>query len=139
MPAFSGSYSGRAQSQTIINVPDVAGHAMDLFNLQSVQKCTDKLWDGAAVVLCATTDLTGGRGKQSGYFTNIRNGADRNHGTFKGTVKQKGDQVIVDGTWKITGGTGKFAKITGNGTFRTTVAAATGEASVVWDGNYTTG
>ena len=138
MTAFSGSYSGRAQSQSILNVPDVAGHMLDLFLLPAVQKSTDPLWDGAPTVYCGTTDLIGGQGRQTGYFVNTRLNGDQDHGTFEGKVSQNSDKVIVDGTWKSTGGTGKFAQVAANGTFRTTVAAS-GEAEVVWEGNYTNG
>lgn len=138
MTAFSGSYSGRAQSQSILNVPDVAGHMLDLFLLQSVHKSTDPQWDGATALYCGTTDLTGGQGRQTGYFVNTRSHSDQDHGTFEGKVSQSGDKVIVDGTWKHTGGKGKFARIAGNGTFRTTVSAS-GDGEVVWEGNYTIG
>lgn len=136
MPTMSGSYSGRAQSQLVVTVPDVPGHVLDAFYFAATQSCTDAMVDGMTCALCGTSDLTGGQGRQSGYFTNTRPGGDQNHGTFEGVVGPDGDQTTVVGTWKFVGGAGRFAGITGNGTFKT-VASATGDLSVTWDGAYT--
>lgn len=135
MPAMSGSYSGKPQSHTAINVPDVPGHVIETFYLAAKQTCSDPLIDGNLCVLCGTTDVVSGRGRQSGYFTNTAPDGSRNHGTFQGTVGPDGDSTIIVGTWTFTGGTGAALGITGTGTFKTTTSA-TGDLEIAWDGGY---
>ena len=138
MPNFSGSYTGRAQSQSVLVIPDVADHTLALAIIPAVQKCTDPLWDGATCSYCGTTDTVAGQGTQSGYYINTRAGGDQDHGTFKGSVATNGGEMTVEGTWTSTGGTGKLSKVSGNGTFKARTVSAT-DIEVVWDGTYSLG
>ena len=138
MPSFSGSYSGRAQSQSILTIPDVPDHTLVLAIIQAVQKCTDPLWDGAICSYCGTTDAVAGQGTQSGYYVNTRQGGDQDRGTFKGAVVTTDGETTVEGTWTSTGGTGQFSKVSANGNFKVRAVSAT-DVEVVWSGAYTLG
>ena len=62
-----------------------------------------------------TADTVEGNGTMRGYFRNVHANGDIDHGTNECTVAMSGTDAIMTGTWRFTGGTGKFAKITGNG------------------------
>jgi hypothetical protein len=135
MPAFSGSYTGRVQSQSVSAVPDVDGHTIAIAIIPTRQKSSDPLWEGAEMTYCATTDTIGGNGSQRGYFINQHPNGDRDHGTFEGNVTTTNGSMAVQGTWKLTGGTGMFASVKGTGTFQarmTTLVDVEGS----WTGTY---
>ena len=56
-------------------------------------------------------------------------------GTFEGKVTVNGSQINVEGTWKITSGTGKVSGATGGGTFKTKFTPP-GVVECSWDGKY---
>ena len=135
MPEFSGSYIGRVASQSASSVPDQADHVLALAVIPTKQTCTDPLWNGATMTYCATSDTVAGNGIQRGYFTNERAGGDRDYGSFEGKLTAAGDSVTVEGTWQHTGGTGKFAKIKGNGTYKARMTSPV-DVEGAWSGNY---
>ena len=65
-----------------------------------------------------TADLIAGSGPQSGYFVNDHPEGDRDFGTFEGRIVTSGDEVTIEGTWKFTGGTGRFKGLRGGGTYK---------------------
>jgi hypothetical protein len=138
MTAFSGSYTARTHSQSVVTVPDVPDHAVALTAVSGEQKCTDPLWNGATVAFWGTTDTIAGQGTQNGYFTNAHADGDQNHGTFQGKVTTNGSEVTAEGTWTLTGGTGKFVRVSGRGTYKLRVISPI-DAEVVWDGDYNLG
>jgi len=92
MTAFSGSYTARTHSQSVVTVPDVPDHAVALTAVSGEQKCTDPLWNGATVAFWGTTDTIAGQGTQNGYFTNAPAEGDQNYGTFQGKVTTNGSE-----------------------------------------------
>jgi hypothetical protein len=67
------------------------------------------------------TPTTGNQGTVEGEITTIlclngQESPNRIFFSFEGTYKQAGGAVRIDGTFEITGGTGIFADITGEGT-----------------------
>lgn len=135
MANFSGSYAGRAESQSVLIVSDVPDHTLALSIVSAVQNCTDPLWNGAVCSYCGTTDTVAGQGTQSGYYVNKRAGGDQDQGTFEGRVVTNGGETTVEGTWKSTGGTGKFSNVSANGTFKVRNTSAT-DVEVVWSGTH---
>ena len=73
-----------------------------------------------------------------GYFRNVHANGDIDHGTNECTVTMSGTDAIMTGTWRFTGGTGKFAKITGNGVFSGKQASPTNSEGT-WSGSYIIG
>ncbi len=75
--------------------------------------------------------------EQSGYLRRLHKNGGTTYGSFEGmrktTVKEDGSlETTWEGTWKHTGGTGKFKNIKGGGTYR---GKATAEgASTEWEG-----
>jgi hypothetical protein len=51
MPNFSGSFSGRATSQTTIALEDIPNHDLNLLEVRGVQKTSDVNWKDAKITL----------------------------------------------------------------------------------------
>jgi hypothetical protein len=135
MPDCSGSFSGRATSQTTISLPDVSNHDLNLMEVRGVQKSTDHNWDNAKITYWGTADLIAGNGPQQGYFVNEHGDGDRDFGTFEGKIVTTGGQVTIEGTWKYTDGTGNFQGLTGGGPYKGRMTSPT-EVENTWEGAY---
>ena len=69
------------------------------------------------------SDSVAGTGTSRGYFRRLHKNGDTTYGSYEGTHKttDKEDgswERTSEGTYKITGGTGKFKNIKGGGTYR---------------------
>src|SRR6266478_3985679 len=135
MPNFSGSFSGRATSQTVVSLEDVPNHEMHLATIAGLQKSSDEKWKDARITYWGVSDLVGGNGTQSGYFVNVHANGDRDTGTFEGKVKTAGGQVTIEGRWKYADGSGQFNGITGGGTYKGRMTSPT-ELENTWEGTY---
>jgi hypothetical protein len=56
-------------------------------------------------------------------------------GLNEGKVTTAGSETTLEGTWAFCGGTGKFAGITGQGTYRGRMPSAS-EVEMSWEGRY---
>jgi hypothetical protein len=83
-----------------------------------------------------TGDLVNGNGPQKGYWCNERTDGDRDWGTFEGKITTSGQQVSMEGTFRFTGGTGKFKGITGSGKYKGHFPSVMDVVNE-WDGEYT--
>jgi len=135
MPDCSGSFSGRATSQTTISLPDASNHDLSLVEVRGVQKSTDQHWENAKITYWGTADVTTGNGAQRGYFVNEHADGDRDFGTFEGKIVTTGGEIALEGNWKYTGGTGNFQGLTGGGTYKGRMTSAT-EVENTWEGAY---
>src|SRR5712692_5602322 len=122
MPNFSGSFSGRATSQTTIALEDIPNHDLNLLEVRGVQKTSDDNWKDAKITYWGTADLVGGSGPQRGYFVDVHANGDRDIGT-------------IEGTWKYSDGTGQFKGLTGGGTYKGRMTSPT-EVENTWEGTY---
>src|SRR5215831_16522363 len=77
-------------------------------------------------------------GTQTGYFMNTRANGDIDRGTFTARVTTADGATTMEGTWKHSGGTGAFSKITGNGTYKGRITSPS-EVEVSWEGTYDLG
>jgi hypothetical protein len=135
MPAISGNFSGTVRTQTSFSVPDQPGHELRVAETSGTQRSSDEKWNNATMTYWGVSDTLEGQGTQRGYFFTQHAGEDRDWGTFEGQVRASGSQIIVEGSWQFTGGSGSFKGLTGSGTFRTTLTPpASVEAS--WQGTY---
>jgi len=135
MPSITGSFAGRAVSQCSVSVPDQPNHEMQLMQVNGVQKSPDPNWNDSQMSYWGSSDLIELNGMQRGYFTNQHRDGDRDCGTFEGKITTTGAQMAVEGTWKFTGGTGKYEGLTGNGTFKGRMTAP-GAFEDTWEGHY---
>lgn len=135
MPNFSGSFSARANSQSMISLEDMPDHEMHLTTIAGTQKSSDANWKDSRITYWATSDLVRGSGTQRGYFVNVHANGDRDIGTFEGRVAMAGAQVTIEGTWKYTDGTGMFKGIKGGGTYKGRMTSPM-EVENTWEGNY---
>src|SRR5215831_7299122 len=138
MTQFSGSFSGKSNSQAMIALKDTPGHEMSLIEINGPQKSSDPRWNGSTVSYWGISDLTAGNGTQTGYFMNTRANGDIDRGTFTARVTTADGATTMEGTWKHSGGTGAFSKITGNGTYKGRITSPS-EVEVSWEGTYDLG
>ena len=73
-------------------------------------------------------DAVAGTGTHRGYVRRLHKNGDITYGSYEGmhktTVKEDGSsETTWEGTYKVTGGTGKFKNIQGGGTYRGKVTA----------------
>jgi hypothetical protein len=135
MPNLSGSFSGRAAAQPALVLHDVSDHDLNLIEVRGVQKSPDEKWNDSKITYWGTADLIAGSGTQSGYFVNDHADGDRDFGTFEGRITTSGAEVTLEGTWKFTGGTGKFRGLRGGGTYRGRMTSPVGVENT-WEGSY---
>ena len=135
MPNVSGSFSGRATSQSTIALDDISNHDLNLLEVRGVQKSPDEKWNNSKITYWGTADLIAGNGPQRGYFVNEHADGDRDFGAFEGKIVTTGGEIALEGNWKYTGGTGKFQGLTGGGTYKGRMTSAT-EVENTWEGAY---
>jgi hypothetical protein len=84
----------------------------------------DPDWNETEQIAYEQDDLVAGTGTQRGYYVRSHKNGDTEYGTYEGTQKttNKEDgswlETTWEGTYKISGGTGKFKNIKGSGTYR---------------------
>jgi hypothetical protein len=135
MPNFHGSFVGKVSSQAMTTVTDVSNHDLSLVQISGPQTVSDPLWKDAIVSYYGMADLVSGNGTQTGYFVNQHPDGDTDHGTFHAKITTAANGVTLEGTWEHTGGTGKFAKLTGKGTYKGVMTSPT-EVKTDWKGAY---
>jgi hypothetical protein len=135
MPNLSGSFTGRANTQSTITLDDLPNHDLNLLGVRGVQKTSDEEWNNSVVTYWGTADLIAGNGPQRGYFVNEHTDGDRDFGTFEGTITTSDGQVTIEGAWKFTGGTGKLKGLTGGGHYSGRMTSPV-EVENTWDGTY---
>lgn len=135
MAEFSGSFSGRVRVFTTLSAADISGHELQTLEITGSQNSTDAHWNGARVTYWGVSDLISGNGTQRGYYVNERADGSRDWGTFEGKVVTTQDGTTIEGTWRVSDGTKKFAGATGQGTYKTRLTSPT-ELECQWHGRY---
>jgi len=135
MPSIKGLFSGKITKQSEIMLTDQPGHGMSIGEVSGTQKSPDPLWNDASITYWAVTDLVGGKGSQRGYFDNVHADGARDWGTFEGKVSTKNGTTSIAGTWKYSGGDGKYRGIKGGGKFKVVMKSET-ELGCNWSGDY---
>jgi hypothetical protein len=138
MPDFSGSCSAKLGSQTMMPVPGGTDHMIGVSTGSGAQSSSDANWNGAHLTNWGTADTVGGNGEQRGYFRNEHPNGDVDYGTFEAKLTMSDAGPTMTGTWRFTDGTGKLAKITGNGVFNGKQTSLTG-SEMTWSGSYSLG
>jgi hypothetical protein len=135
MTKVSGSFSGKATWQATASIPDRGTHDLGVMEISGRQTSSDPEWNHAAITYWGMADLTDGSGSQRGYFHNVHVDGDRDWGSFDGKVTTLGQHTTIEGTWQYTGGTGKFQRISGGGTYNGRMTSPT-EVATEWAGEY---
>jgi len=135
MLPVSGSFSVSIRMQSIVSPADQPNHSLSVAEMRGTQSSADSKWNDATITYWGTTDMQGTQGTQRGYFQNDHGADGEDHGTFESTVSVVNGQAVAEGTWQYTGGSGTFAGITGNGTFRSTLTSPT-TIEGKWQGAY---
>jgi len=84
----------------------------------------DPEWNGTEQIVYDQSDSVAGTGTHRGYYVRLHKNGDIDYGPYEGTHKttNKEDGSFLEATWegtyKITGGTGKFKNVKGSGTYR---------------------
>jgi hypothetical protein len=135
MPAITGSFSGNVKVQAELAVSDQSNHELSVAEIRGTQKSSDEKWNNAQITYWGVTDVVGGKGNQRGYFVNVHGEDGRDWGTFEGKITTRGGETSVEGTYQFTGGSGKFERLTGNGTFKIKMPSPR-EVQGTWQGTY---
>ena len=135
MPSISGSFSGKVTQQFGLPLNDQSNHLLAIAEVNGTQRSPDPLWDNSKISYWGSNDLINGEGRQSGYFNNVHPDGGRDFGTFEGKVSTADGTITVEGTFKFTGGDGRYSGITGDGTFKTVTKSET-EVEATWNGAY---
>jgi hypothetical protein len=133
---ITGSFSGKITAQASAELHHEHGHALSLAQVAGTQKSSDPLYDGARITYWGTGDLVNGSGTQQGYWCNEHQDGDLDWGTFEGKVNITPQSATMEGTFKFTGGTGKFKGLTGSGTYKGHFPSPN-EVVNNWHGEYT--
>jgi hypothetical protein len=137
MPSASGSFIGKTNPQAMVSLTDAPDHEMSLIEVTGPQTSSDPLWNGATVSYWGAADLVAGCGTQIGYFMNRHANGDIDRGTFAGKITTAAGAVTMEGSWKYSGGTGAFARISGGGTYKGRISPTDVQTS--WEGTYQLG
>lgn len=135
MPSIRGSFSGKIVNQAGLPLNDQPDHQLGIAEVQGSQNSPDPLWNDSKITYWGITDLINGEGSQNGYFNNVHPDQGRDWGTFEGKVTSAGGVMTVEGTFKMTGGDGKYRGISGGGKFKT-VAKSETLVEATWEGAY---
>ena len=118
MTKVSGSFRAKAHWQATASIPDKGSHDIGVVEIAGRQTSSDPKWNDAAITYWGMADLTDGSGPQRGYFHNAHADGDQDWGSFEGKITTSGQEVTIEGTWEYTGGTGKFQRISGSGSYK---------------------
>ena len=135
MAKVSGTFSGKVTVQSAVALADAENHALSLVEVAGLQKSSDPLYNDAKITYWGTADLVAGSGPQQGYWVNDHTDGDRDWGTFEGKLTTSGQQVTMEGTYKHTGGTGKFKGMSGGGNYKGHFPSAVDVVNN-WEGEY---
>jgi hypothetical protein len=114
---------------------DQPNHVLSIAEIAATQKSSDDKWNNVPIAYWGTADLVDGKGTQTGYFVDDHGADGRDWGTFEGQCSVAGGATTIEGTWRYTGGSGKFAGITGQGAFKSKLTPPV-DVECSWQGVY---
>jgi hypothetical protein len=135
MNEFSGSFSGHATVLTVLSLNDVPGHELQTVEICGPQSSTDEKCNTARVTYWGVSDTVAGTGTQRGYYLNERADGSRDWGTFEAKVVTNRGETSIEGMWQASDGTGMFAGIKGQGTYKTRLTSPM-DVQCTWEGRY---
>jgi hypothetical protein len=143
---FSGTGKfGPMLSQTMLLPADAPNHQVTLVNRLQTWNSSDPDWNDVQVTQFVFSDYVGGSGYHRGHNVNMHPGGDRTFLSYEGQTTRNTNpdgswEARFEGKFRLTGGTGKFRGITGEGTYLGKGSAPGGPtataASFEWQGEY---
>jgi hypothetical protein len=128
---------GPPMSRTVVSPGDDPKHELVLSIRRDITTSSDADWNETEQIVYEQGDSVAGTGTHRAYFRRLHKNGETDYGPYEGThkttVKEDGSwETTWEGTYKVTGGTGKFKNSKGSGTYR---GKATAEgASTDWEG-----
>jgi hypothetical protein len=130
--------NGPVISQTVVPLGpgDDPKHKLVVLEIRrDIISSSDPDLNEAEHMLYEQRDEVAGTGTHRGYFRNLLKNGDTQYGTYEGTFKTtfkedgSWETTTWEGTYEVSGGTGKFKNIKGSGTYRgkATVEGASSE------------
>ena len=103
---------------TTVEVGDVPGHVVGVIEFKGLSFFVDG--EVATHTNPATFDLTNGSGPHQGYVVHYFDDGSTSIERYRGEARMSADskRTLVEGTFECVGGTGRFAGIRGEGTYR---------------------
>jgi hypothetical protein len=103
---------------TTVEVGDVPGHVVGVVEFKGLSFFADG--ETATHVNPATFDLTDGSGPHQGYVVHYFDDGSTSIERYQGEAKLSADgkRTVVSGAFQCVGGTGRFAGLKGEGTYR---------------------
>ena len=103
---------------TSVEVGDVPGHVVGVVQFKGLT-----FFEGGEIATHAnpaTFDLTNGSGTHQGYVIHYFDDGSTSIERYEGEARLSADgkRTVVEGTFECVGGTGRFAGLTGQGTYR---------------------
>lgn len=136
MMEISGSFDGRVRLLNVVSLADVPAHELQTAEVVGRQSSPDEKWNGAQLTYWGVSDLVAGSGTQRGYYLTEHPDGGRDSGTFEGKVLTTSQaETTVEGTWRGTDGTGIYAGMRSEGTFKVRMTSPT-EMQATWQGRY---
>jgi len=110
-------------AETKMQPGDKPGHELTMARRMDTISYSDPTFSSGQAIVASVSDYTAGSGAHRGYFAITHPVGDRTFSSYEGmtkaTPKPAGPaEVTFEGTWRYTGGTGKFEGITGGGTYK---------------------
>jgi hypothetical protein len=125
-------------SRTVVYPGDDLNHELVLYTRRDTTTSSDPDHNETEVMIYGQNDqVVPGTGTHRGYSRRLFKNGETTYGSFEGmhktSFKEDGSREATwEGTWKVTGGTGKFKNIKGGGTYRGKALAQ--GASSEWEG-----
>ena len=129
--------AGPPISRTVVYPGDDPKHELVLWTGRETTTSPDPDVNGTEIMKYGQDDQVAGTGPHRGYFRRLFKNGDTDYASHEGkhktTFKEDGSwEATWEGTFKVTGGTGKFKNIKGEGTYRGKATAQ--GASNDWEG-----
>lgn len=118
-----GTKNGPVLSETRMTVEDNAQRVITMTRRVDKHTNSDPLCSTANVLVVGISETTSGSGPHRGWNTVECPNGDKTFATYEGATKVVPNpggrpDVTWSGTWRYTGGTGRYEGITGDGTYK---------------------
>jgi hypothetical protein len=119
---YAGRNFGHTQKVEMIEVGDVPGHFMGVSRFHGLSFYTKGPDSGEVAARMGTTtfDIVNGKGTMTGHEVKTFKDGSTLSVRFGGTQTpiDQGKKTAYEGTWDVTGGTGRYAGAKGSGTYK---------------------
>jgi hypothetical protein len=136
---IAGTFTGSSTQRQNIEVADAPGHVLVLSQAKGSNRSTGPTdyMDGAEIVNSEIADLIQGNGTHQGYVR-MSKGGESTVTKWSGKVTtvlspEKTPITTFEGTWSKVNGSGRFAGVSGSGTYKGRMTSQT-EYVVDWQG-----